>query len=94
MSHRPAVTGLVALTLTAALAGCGAGLQAQTYQTRTAADASNVNVGTLAVRNVSVLPPAGGRTYAAGEDARGIFRVANAGSQPDECIARRDAFGL
>ena len=87
MTHRPAVTGLVALSLTIALAGCGAGLEAQTYQTRTAADASNVNVGTLALRNVSVLPPTGGRTFPEGGTARGIFAVANAGSQPDRLVA-------
>ena len=86
MSHRPAVTGLVALSLTAALAGCGAGLQSQTYQTRTAADASNVNVGALAVRNVSVLPPTGGRIHPVGGQARGVLAVTNAGSEPDRLI--------
>lgn len=86
MSHRPAVTGLVALSLTAALAGCGAGLKAQTYQTRNAGDASNVNVGALSVRNVSVLPPAGGRIHPVGGQAPGVLAITNTGSQPDRLI--------
>lgn len=88
MSHprRLAATGLVALSLATVLTGCGAGLQSQTYQTRTAADGSNVNLGTLAVRNVSVLPPSGGRTFSAGQDARGVLAVANSGDQPDRLL--------
>ena len=77
-----AVTGLLAL----ALSGCGAGLDAQTYQTRTVGDASNVDLGPLAVRNVAVNPPSGGFTYPAGSDARGIFLVANRSDEPDTLL--------
>lgn len=77
-----AVTGLLAL----ALSGCGAGLDAQTYQTRTVGDASNADLGPLAIRNVSVNAPAGGFTYPAGADARGTFRVTNRGSEPDTLL--------
>ena len=77
-----AVTGLLAL----ALSGCGAGLDAQTYQTRTVGDASNVDLGPLAVRNVAVNPPSGGFTHPAGSDARGIFLVANRSDEPDTLL--------
>ena len=77
-----AVTGLLAL----ALSGCGAGLDAQTYQTRTVGDASNVDVGPLAVRNVAVNPPSGGFTHPAGSDARGVFLVANRSDEPDTLL--------
>lgn len=89
MSHprrRLAVTGLLALPLALAVTGCGAGLQAQTYQARTVGDASNVDLGPLAVRNIAVAPPAGGRDYAKGEDAAGTFQVANRESEPDTLL--------
>lgn len=81
-ARRLALTGLLALSLT----GCGAGLDAYTYQERTVADATNVNVGTLAVRNISILPPAGGRLYETGGEARGVFTVANTGSEADRLV--------
>jgi len=77
-----AVTGLLAL----ALSGCGAGLDAQTYQTRTVGDASNADLGPLAVRNIFVNPPAGGFTYPAGADALGVFRVTNRGAEADTLL--------
>ena len=77
-----AVTGLLAL----ALSGCGAGLDAQTYQTRTVGDASNVDLGPLAVRNVAVNPPTGGFTHPAGADVRGVFLVANSGGEADTLL--------
>ena len=77
-----AVTGLLAL----ALSGCGAGLDAQTYQTRTVGDASNVDLGPLAVRNITVNPPSGGFTHPAGSDVRGVFRVANRSDEPDTLL--------
>ena len=77
-----AVTGLLVL----ALSGCGAGLDAQTYQTRTVGDASNVDLGPLAVRNIAVNPPSGGFTHPAGSDVRGVFRVANRSDKPDTLL--------
>lgn len=80
--RRLAVAGLLTLALT----GCGAGLEAQTYQSRTVADATNANLGSLTVRNVSVVAPAGGYTYAAGTDARGVFTVTNTGTEDDRLV--------
>ena len=77
--RRLAAAGLLTLSLT----GCGAGLEAQTYQKRIVGDATNVDLGTLAVRNISVSPPTNGRTYEAGGEARGVFTVANSGTEPD-----------
>ena len=75
-------SGLLALALT----GCGAGLTAQTYQTRTVGDASNVDLGVLAVRNIAVNAPTGGFTHPAGTDARGVFTVANKGDVADTLL--------
>ena len=77
-----AASGLLALSLT----GCGAGLDAQTYQTRTVGDASNVDLGPLAVRNIAVNAPTGGFTYPAGADARGVFSVADKGTEGDTLL--------
>ena len=77
-----AASGLLALSLT----GCGAGLDAQTYQTRTVGDASNVDLGPLAVRNIAVDAPAGGFTYPAGADATGEFRVVTSIDQGDTLL--------
>ena len=77
-----AASGLLALALT----GCGAGLTAQTYQTRTVGDASNVDLGALAVRNIAVNAPTGGYTHPAGTDARGVFTVANKGTVGDTLL--------
>ena len=77
-----AVTGLLVL----ALSGCGAGLDAQTYQTRNVGDASNVDLGPLAVRNITVNPPSGGFTHPAGSDVRGVFLVANRSNEPDTLL--------
>ena len=80
--RRLAAAGLLTLTLTA----CGAGLDAQTYQTRAVADASNVDLGALAVRNITVTPPSNGRTYEAGGEARGLFTVTNNSAEPDQLV--------
>lgn len=77
---------LLALPLALALTGCGVGLAPQTYQRRNAADATNVNIGALSVRNIMVSPPPGGRTYPAGSEARGTFRVVNDGAEPDRLL--------
>ncbi len=84
MTHRR--LALLALPLALALTGCGAGLAPQTYQRRNAADATNVNLGALAVRNIMVSPPPGGRTYGKGDEARGTFRVINDQAEPDRLL--------
>ena len=77
---------LIAGVLPLALTGCGAGRDAQTYQERSQADASNTAVGTLALRGVAILPPEEGRTYAAGEDAEAVFVVTNNDDEPDTLV--------
>ena len=83
---RRATTGLVAGVLPLVLSACGASLDAQTYQERTQAGATNTAVGTLAVRNLYVLPPEEGRTYEEGDDAEAVVTVVNADDEPDTLI--------
>lgn len=84
MTHRR--LALLALPLALVLTGCGAGLAPQTYQRRNAADATNVDVGGLSVRNIMVSPPSGGSTHEAGDDAPGTFRVVNDDAEPDRLL--------
>ena len=77
---------LVAGVLPLAVSACGAERDAQTYQERSQADASNTAVGTLALRGVAILPPEDERTYAAGEDAEGVFVVTNNDDEPDTLV--------
>jgi len=83
---RRAAAALLAGVLPLALAACGATRDAQTYQERSQADASNTAVGTLALRGVAILPPEEGRTYAAGDDAEAVFVVTNNDDQPDTLL--------
>lgn len=80
---RMATAALVAVTT----AGCGSGLNPQTYEQRTAADATNDAVGALAVRNLSVLPPAEGETLAAGADAPLTMTVVSEDTEPDQLVS-------
>ncbi len=68
-----AAGALAALSLTA----CGSGFNANTYQDRDLGDASNFNVGELAVRNVGILPPEEGSVHEVGEDVELTFTVIN-----------------
>ena len=77
---------LVAGVLPLALSACGAERDAQTYQERSQADASNTAVGVLALRGVAILPPEDDRTYAAGEDAEVVFTVTNNDDQDDRLL--------
>ena len=77
---------LVAGVLPLALTACGADRDAQTYQERSQAEASNTAVGTLALRGVAVLPPEDDRTWAAGEDAEAVFVVTNQDDEPDTLL--------
>ena len=83
---RRAATGLVAGALPLVLTGCGASLDAQTYQERTQAGATNSAVGTLAVRNLYVVPPEEGRTYEPGDDVVAVVTVVNADDEPDTLL--------
>ncbi len=79
---RPAVGGLLALALT----GCGATLDAQTYQERSNADASNTAVGTIALRGLSVESGGSDRTLAAGDDAEVFMVLTNRDDEPDTLV--------
>ena len=76
------VAGLLPLALTA----CGASRDAQTYQERSQADATNTAVGALALRGLSVLPPRTGGALEPGSDAEAVLTVTNSGQDPDSLL--------
>lgn len=76
----------VVVLLALGLSGCGAGMNAVTYRERNLGNATNVSLGELSVLNVQLLPPSSGRTYEAGTDVRGTFRVINSGVRPDQLV--------
>lgn len=77
---------LLAGPLLLGLSACGAGLDAQTYQTRTAADAANTTVGTVGVRNVRIMAPVVGRLYAEGSDAEVGLTLVSDAAEPDRLV--------
>ena len=79
---RPAVGGLLALALT----GCGATLDAQTYQERSNADATNTAVGTIALRGVSVEAGGGDRAHEVGSDAEVFLVLTNDDDEADTLV--------
>ena len=79
---RPAAGAVLALALT----GCGATLDAQTYQERSQSDATNTAVGTLALRGVSVEPGGDDRTHEAGDDAEVFLTLTNRDDEPDTLV--------
>ena len=79
--RRPVLGGVLALALT----GCGASLDAQTYQERSNADATNTAVGTIALRGVSVEPAGEDRTHEAGDDAE-VFLVMTNDDDVDDTL--------
>ena len=88
---RPSVPGnaarvLLATALTGALSACGASMDAQTYQERTQAGATNSAIGTLAVRNLYVLPPEDDRVHEIGADAVAVVTVVNADDEDDTLL--------
>jgi copper(I)-binding protein len=72
--------------LALALTGCGATLDAQTYQERTQADASNTAVGTLSLRGISVEPGGRDRTHEAGDDVEVSLVLTNADDEADTLV--------
>ena len=83
---RSAAPVLLAGLLTATLSACGASMDAQTYQERTQAGATNSAIGTLAVRNVYVLPPEGDRVHEPGDDAVVVLTVTNSDDEDDTLV--------
>ncbi|MBC7372607.1 MAG: copper chaperone PCu(A)C [Frankiales bacterium] len=85
-SHRTSRRVGFAVLLAVGLSGCGTGLNAQTYQARNLGNASNAQVGNMAVRNAMLLTPSSGRTYEVGTDVRGTFQVVNLSRTADQLI--------
>ncbi len=81
-ARRPVLGVLLALALT----GCGATLDAQTYQERNQADAANSAVGTLALRGISVEPGGEDRVHEAGEDAEVFLVMTNRDDEADTLL--------
>ncbi len=79
---RPAAGVLLALALT----GCGASLDAQTYQERSQSDATNTAVGTIALRGISVEPGGDDRTLESGDDADVFMVLTNRDDEPDTLV--------
>jgi periplasmic copper chaperone A len=82
---RPA-TAAVAVALGLALTGCGANFEAQTYQTRAVGDGTNAAVGAIAVRNVTLVAPESGDSYAEGDDAEVLLTLTNDGPDDDRLV--------
>jgi copper(I)-binding protein len=76
---------LVPLALATA---CGSGLHAQTYEERTTQDATNQNIGQLALRDVAILPPENGASeLALGKDALATLTVVNQSKDADTLVS-------
>ena len=72
--------------LVLALTGCGATLDAQTYQERSNADATNTAVGTIALRGLSVESGGDDRTHPAGSDADVFMVLTNDDDEDDTLV--------
>lgn len=78
----PLAAGVAALALSA----CGAGLDAQTYQARDQAEATDSSVGSLAIRNVSLAAPSLGEVHEQGADVEARITVVNSGPEQDRLL--------
>jgi copper(I)-binding protein len=80
---------LAAAVLPLALAtACGSGLHAQTYEERTTQDATNQNIGQLALRDVAILPPQNAAAeLALGSDALATLTVVNPSKDADTLLS-------
>ena len=77
-------TLLAAVLVPLVLTGCGVGRDPQTYRTRTTQDASNSQVGDLALRNVGIEPPpAGASELAMGADAQATLAIVSTSADKD-----------
>ncbi|CAN5128636.1 hypothetical protein BH24ACT10_BH24ACT10_17780 [soil metagenome] len=88
MSRHPhrLVTALAVGAVAVSLSGCGAGLDAQTYQERNNAGSTDTAVGSLAVRNVFIEAPSRGDVYEQGDDATATITVTNVSPEPDRLV--------
>ena len=82
---RPAAA-LLAGALTLGLSACGSGFEANTYAARNLDDATNTDVGTIALRNVYLAAPDEGILHEAGGDAQLQIAIANTGREADTLV--------
>ncbi|MGI8537569.1 MAG: hypothetical protein ACR2K2_14040 [Mycobacteriales bacterium] len=78
---------MLAVLLAVGLSGCGAGMSALTYQERRMGDATNTEVGSLALRNVSVLAPEDGSVHEVGDSATATVTITNRAEEADRLIS-------
>jgi copper(I)-binding protein len=87
LTRRRTTTLLAAGLLPFALTACGSGLHAETYQERTVEDASNHDLGPLALRDVGIEPPPDAQlNLPAGSDATVHLAIANSVTQADQLV--------
>jgi copper(I)-binding protein len=82
---RPAAV-LLAGALTLGLSACGAGFEANTYDARNLDDATNTDIGRIALRNVYLASPDKGILHEQGSDARLQLAISNTGEQADRLV--------
>jgi copper(I)-binding protein len=76
-----------AVTVSAALSGCGAGQRAQTANEFSVVDGAAANVGAMAIRNAGVSSPTTAVGYAAGSSVTLSMTVANNGDGSDTLVS-------
>lgn len=69
-----------------ALTGCGASFDAQTYQQRQLGEGVNAAVGSVSVRNVSIVPGDDEGVHEAGSDVDVRLTLGNDGSEEDRLV--------
>jgi copper(I)-binding protein len=75
---------LAATVLPLVLTSCGVGLDPLSYRERTTQDATNANVGDLALRDVAIQPPAAGQSeLGVGKDAQLTLAIVSVGKDAD-----------
>ena len=82
---RPAAV-LLAGALSLGLSACGAGFEANTYDARNLDDATNTDVGRIALRNVYLASPDKGILHEQGSDARLRLTISNNGAEADRLV--------
>jgi len=78
---------VLAVLLAVGLSGCGAGMSALTYQERRMGNATNTEVGSLALRNISVLAPDTGNVHEEGESATVTVTITNRADEADRLVS-------
>jgi copper(I)-binding protein len=87
-SHARRTAALIgAPVLALSLAGCGAGLNANTYLSRNLDDAANADVGEISLRNVYVASPEQGIEIPQGDEAELLLFIANNSQTADRLVS-------